>query len=71
MSDNGFMMMEHQFYMPRIVSALLEAFKQMDISNPTQHFAVYNLPYMRRNILLLSKQALTQEILENAFGQIL
>lgn len=70
LSDNGFMMMEHQFYMPRIVSAVLEAFKKMDISNPTQHFAVYNLPYMRRNILLLSKQALTQEILENAFGQI-
>ncbi len=70
LSDNGFMMMEHQFYMPRIVSALLEAFKEMNISNSGKHFAVYNLPYMRRNILLLSKQPLKQEVLENAFGNI-
>lgn len=66
LSDQGFMMMEHQFYMPRLVSELLIALDEMGVEHPRKHFAVYNLPKMRRNALLLSKQPLTQEVMQIA-----
>jgi len=70
LSDSGFMMMEHQFYMPRIVSEVKNAFNNLGIENPTSHFAVYNLPQMRRNIMFISKRPLTDSILYNAFGEL-
>ena len=66
LSDSGFMMMEHQFYMPRLVTEALQALEKIGVESPKSHIAVYNLPKMRRNALLLSKQPLTQEVLATA-----
>jgi hypothetical protein len=69
LSDSGFMMMEHQFYMPRLVSELIHGLEAAGVAHPAAHFSVYNLPNMRRNMILLSKKPLTDEIRRNAFGQ--
>jgi len=69
LSDSGFMMMEHQYYMPRLVGELQNALAAAGVADPTAHFAVYDLPNMRRNMVLLSKRPLTDEIRLNAFGQ--
>nr|MBN2277175.1 hypothetical protein [candidate division Zixibacteria bacterium] len=68
LSDSGFIMMEHQFYMPRLVTEVMDALKRLQVADPGDHFAVYNLPKMRRNMLLLSKRPLTDEIRTRAFG---
>lgn len=68
LSENGFLSMEHQMYMPRLVSSLTEALTELKVAEPHKHFAVYNIPAMRRNLLLVSKQPLTRELIETAFG---
>lgn len=70
LSENGFLMMEHQFYMPRLVSEVLTALEQLAVPDPKNHIAVYDLPKMKRNILLLGKEPLTEEIRQNAFGRL-
>jgi spermidine synthase len=70
LSENGFMMMEHQFYMPRLASEALIALKGLGLEEPNAHVAFYDLPKMRRNMLLLSKKPLTDEIRQNAFGEL-
>lgn len=70
LSDNGFMMMEHQFYMPRLVSEFIGAMEELGVENYKEHFAVYNIPQMRRKIILISKKPLNEEILTNAFGEV-
>ncbi len=67
LSENGFLSMEHQFYMPRLVSEVMAALDSAGIENPREHFAVYDLPKMRRKLLLLSKQPLTDEIRNTAY----
>lgn len=69
LSTNGFLSMEHQMYMPRIVSSVMEALKQLDVKDPQKHIAVYQLPRMRRHLLLLSKQPLTRELIDTAYGE--
>lgn len=66
LSDDGFMMMEHRFYMPRLAAEVIDALEAEGIAEPRHHFAIYNLPQLRRNALLLSKQPLTDEIRNNA-----
>ncbi len=68
MTDNGFLIMEHHFYVPRIVSEVIDALKAMGITNPESYFAVYDMPNLHRNILLVSKKPLTKDIINNAFG---
>lgn len=67
LSDDGFLSMEHQFYMPRLVSEALLALQDLGVADPAAHLAVYDLPAMRRNLLLLSKQPLTDEIRRTAY----
>jgi len=67
LSDNGYLIMEHQFYMPRIVSEVKEALKNKGIENPEDYFAVYGLNKIRRKMLLLSKKPLPKKLIENAF----
>jgi hypothetical protein len=62
LTDGGFLSMEHQVYMPRLVSEVIDALKDLGVENPSDHFAVYNLPRLRRNVLLLSKRPLTDEL---------
>ena len=68
LSDSGFLCMEHQMYMPRLVSEVMGALSDRGVPNATSHFAVYDLPQMRRKLLLLSKRPLTDEIVKNAYG---
>ena len=70
LSDSGFLMMEHQFYMPRLVSEVILALDNLGIENPKSHFAVYDLPNMRRKVLLMSKQPLEQDFLRIALRDI-
>jgi spermidine synthase len=69
LSSEGFMMMEHQFYVPKLVTELENALEELGVDNPHQHFAVYDLPKMKRNILFISKRPLNDEIRQNAFGR--
>jgi len=66
LSENGYLMMEHQFYMPRLLSEALMALEEMGIENPEKHIAIYNLPTMRRKIILMGKQPLSEEIINTA-----
>jgi hypothetical protein len=68
LSDDGFLSMEHQVYMPRLVTQALDALEMEGVERPREHIAVYNLPSMRRNVLLMSKRPLTEEIRQNAYG---
>lgn len=68
LSDSGYLMMEHQVYVPRLVSEVLTALRAEGVDNPEAHLAVYNLPQMRRKIILLSKQPMTEEVRANAIG---
>jgi hypothetical protein len=68
LSDSGYMMMEHQMYGPRLVTEVQEALTRLGVDHPTDHFAVYDLPQMRRKIIFLSKRPLTDSIRYYAFG---
>ncbi|MBM2814892.1 MAG: spermidine synthase [Ignavibacteria bacterium] len=68
LSDSGFLMMDHQTYIPRVVSAAINALKMLGVQQPESHIAVYNSQEFHRKILLLSKKPLTREIILNAFG---
>ncbi len=70
LSDSGFMMMEHQVYVPRLVSEVMDALEIVGVDDPTSHFAVYSLPQARRKIILLSKQPLTEELRQKALGEL-
>ncbi len=70
LSDNGYLSMEHQMYMPRIVSSVMDALEELGVENPKDHIAVYDIPQMRRKLLLLSKQPLTEKVINNAFGNL-
>ncbi len=67
LSGDGYLSMEHQFYMPRLTTEVISALNELGIENPQDHFAIYNLPQMRRKLLLFSKRPLTEEILHNAY----
>lgn len=67
LTDDGFLSMEHQFYMPRLVTEVIEALTDLGVERPGDHFAVYDLPQMRRKLLLLSKRPLTDEIRRTAY----
>ncbi len=70
LSPDGFLLMEHHFYVPRLVSEALDALKSNGISNPEAHLAVFELPNMRRKMLLIGKQPLAGELIQNAFAGI-
>jgi hypothetical protein len=70
LTDGGYLTMEHQVYMPRLVTMVTEALRDEGVERPTDHFAVYNLPRMRRNLLLLSKSPLTDDLRYRAYGEL-
>ncbi len=61
LSDSGYMVLEHQAYVPRIVSEVKEALKRSGVDNPNAHYAVFDWPQARRNLLVLSKRPLTDD----------
>ena len=70
LSDSGYLMMEHQFYMPRLVSEALIALDNLGVVDPKSHIAVYNLPEMHRKVLLMSKKPLDTDFLQIALRDI-
>ncbi|RXQ94530.1 hypothetical protein EO244_09640 [Ancylomarina salipaludis] len=66
LSPNGYLLMEHQFYVPRMISEVLEALKREGVKDPASHLAVYHLPTMRRHLILMGKQTLSKELIQNA-----
>ncbi|UCG61306.1 MAG: hypothetical protein JSV52_13445, partial [Candidatus Zixiibacteriota bacterium] len=70
LSDSGFMMMEHQVYMPRLVPEVIDALERLGAEDPASHFAVYDLPQMRRKIVLISKRPLTEDLRYRALGEL-
>ncbi|MDF1544007.1 MAG: hypothetical protein P1R58_02760 [bacterium] len=68
LSDSGFLSMEHQVYMPRLVSSVIDALKSEGVADPLDHFAIYDLPQMHRNLLLFSKRPLTDSLRYYAYG---
>lgn len=71
LSPKGFLMMEHQFYVPRLVSNVIQAFKELGIDDAQKNITVYDLPGMRRKIILLSKQAFDDSTRYNAIVPII
>ncbi len=70
LSPDGYLLIEHHFYVPRLVSEALDAMKELGVSDPPSHIAVYELPKMRRKMLLLGKQPLSEQIVQGAFAGI-
>ncbi|HOJ03444.1 MAG TPA: hypothetical protein PK916_05530 [Bacteroidota bacterium] len=70
LSPRGYLMMEHQVYVPRLVSSALDAMRSKGVTHPERHIAVYNLPSLRRQVLLLSKQPLDEETPWQALGPV-
>ena len=68
LSENGYMLMEHQAFMPRLVNEVIDAMNQLGVNDVNSHFAVYNLKNMRRKMLLISRQPLTDKFIEEAWG---
>jgi len=66
LSEKGFLVMEHQFYIDRVVTEALTALEEVGVKNPRDHIAVYNLPQRRRKTILISKIPLNDEIRNNA-----
>lgn len=68
LSENGYMMLDHQFYVPRLTGELMDALREMHVKDPEKHFAVYDVPRMNRMMMLISKQPLSDEVINKAFG---
>ncbi len=66
LSPDGYLLMEHQFYVPRMVSEVLDALEHEGLKNPAAHLAVYHLPTMRRHLMLVGKQPLDEATIRQA-----
>jgi hypothetical protein len=70
LTPGGFLSMEHQVYVPRLVSEVIDALEDLGVENPRDHFAVYDLAKLRRKLILVSKRPLTDELRYNAYQQL-
>lgn len=66
LSPRGFLVMEHQRYIPRLVSEALEALRRQGVAQPERHLAVYALPKVRRQVILVARQPLEPGLVESA-----
>ncbi len=68
LTPGGFLSIEHQMYMPRITSEVMDALRRLGVQRPEQHIAVYRLPALHRYVLLVSRRPLTDEVRYRAYG---
>lgn len=61
LAPQGYLLMEHQFYMNRMVSEALDALRQAGLPHPERHLAIYSSPQTRRQLMLLGKRPLSAE----------
>jgi hypothetical protein len=69
LSPRGYLIMEHQFYMPRVVSEALDGMRAAGVHDPERHIAVYAVPQERyvRNVLVMGKRPLAPEEIQRPF----
>ena len=67
LSEKGFLIMEHQFYIPRIFSSAKEALEELGVTPALDHIAIYDLTAMRRKMIVISKEKLDRSFLNSAF----
>ncbi len=67
MTDDGIMLMDHQFYIPRLTTAAMEALQNKGIMNPAEHIAVFHSFKGRRKMMLFSKKPISPTLLAKAF----
>lgn len=70
LTDDGFLVIEHQFYMPRLISDVMVALTEMGIEEPGAHLAVYKIPNLRRHVMMLSKTVLNDELRQTGLGEL-
>jgi predicted methyltransferase len=63
----GFIVVEHQFYVPRLVTEALDGLRLCGVREPERHLAVYAMPKIRRQALLVGREPLTDEQIQKAF----
>jgi hypothetical protein len=68
LSDSGYISIEHQFYMPRLVAETLDALRSLGVPQPERHLAVYDLPTLRRKLLLISRRPLDGTTVSTAYA---
>lgn len=69
MTDNGILFLDHQFYVPRLVSAAKEALEEKHVANPNDHIAVFHSYVGRRKLMVFSKKPIEQEWLANGLAE--
>ncbi len=67
LSPRGYLVMEHQFYMPRILGEALDGLARAGVADPARHIAVYALPGLRRQVILVGKAPLDPDTVRHAF----
>ncbi len=67
MTDDGIMLMDHQFYIPRLTTAALQALENKGMMNPAEHLAVFHSFKGRRKMMLFSKKPIKNRLLTEAF----
>ena len=70
LTNGGFLVIEHQFYMPRLVSDVMVALTELGVENPGDHLAVYAIPNLRRHAMVLSRAQLDDEFRQTALGEL-
>ena len=65
LTEDGILLVEHQVYVPRLTSAVLEALQGLGLDEPKRHFAIYDLPTMRRQVLVLGRWPLERVLIED------
>jgi predicted membrane-bound spermidine synthase len=70
LSSEGYIIMDHQSYGPRIVATVIDALNNIGIENPKQHIAVYESKEFHRYIILVSKKALSNTVIRYAFDEL-
>lgn len=67
LSDDGIILIEHHFYIPRMFSAAVDALENKT-QNIHNHIAVFHFPEFHRDIMIISKKPLDDSFYRQAFG---
>lgn len=70
MTDDGILFLDHQFYIPRLVSAAKQALENKNVANPNEHIAVLHSYIANRKLMLFSKNPIKQEWLTEGLADI-
>lgn len=70
LSDDGYIIMDHQSYVPRMISSVIDALKLKGIHSPEKHIAVFESSEFHRLLILISKQTLNKQIIFFAFDEL-